>query len=149
MYAFSACTGLTSVSVAVPDPASITLGIYVFTGVPVATATLKVLPGSVAAYGAAAQWSAFGTIVGDGSLSTNDYILASAFSVYPNPAENTLFIKQNAAQGLENVSIYTTQGKQVLYSTNKTLDVSGLSRGFYIVKITTTAGSITKKLIKK
>jgi len=135
--------------VAVPDPASITLGGTVFDNVPIASATLTVLLGSEAAYGAAAQWKDFGTIVGSSTLSTNDHILESAFSVYPNPVQNTLFIEQNAVQGLEKVRVYTTLGKQVLNSTNNTVDVSGLSSGLYIVQITTTSGSITKKFIKK
>ena len=149
-YAFNNCLDLESVSVAVADPDDITLGVHVFNFVPFSTATLTVPIGSEAAYKTAAQWSSFdaGTIAG-GTLSTNNYILESAFSVYPNPIQSTLFIKQNEAFELESVSVYTIQGKRIFNTSEKTIDFSGLPTGLYLVKLTTDLGSVTKQFIKE
>ena len=148
-FAFNTCSSLTNVSVNVLDPADITLGISIFTDTLISTGTLTVpTNNSVTAYESARTWKDFGTIV-SGVLSTNNYALENAFSVYPNPVQNTLFVKQKAAQELKNISIYNVVGKQVLYNTINTVNVSSLSSGLYLVKINTTAGSITKKIIKK
>jgi hypothetical protein len=145
--AFEKCTGLTEMSVAVVDPADITLGTDVFASSPIASATLTVPSGSVAAYEAAPQWSAFGSVVGE-TLGVNDDIVAASFSVYPNPVQNTLYIKHNSDQELLSVSVYDVQGKQVINSNNSAVDVASLAKGMYLVKITTSLGSTTKKLIK-
>ncbi|UMB59745.1 leucine-rich repeat domain-containing protein [Lutibacter sp. A80] len=147
-YTFNNCTSLTSVSVAVSNPSSISLGVFVFNNVPVSSATLTVPLGSETVYATAAQWSAFGTIAG-GTLSINNYILEAAFSMYPNPIQNTLFIKQNEAYQLENIGIYTMHGKHIFNTSEKTIDFSALPTGLYLVKLTTDIGSITKQFIKE
>ena len=86
---------------------------------------------------------------------TNDPVsvtenLSSAFSVYPNPAHNTLNISAE-----NNVSfiaeLYSPQGHLVkqesLSNTEKHLDISNLSAGIYLLKLNTTYGSIHRKII--
>lgn len=71
------------------------------------------------------------------------------FVVYPNPAENEVFI-QNFQSGLSNVSIYNSTG-QVIYRTSfnqpgvHKIEVSNLSTGIYTIQV----GRLTKRLIIK
>lgn len=145
--AFQYLDALTDVTVGAVDPASITLGATVWLLADVTTATLNVPLGSEVAYDVAAQWIDFGTTVGV-VLSTNNSVLESSFSVYPNPVQNTLYITQNESYELEQVNIINVQGQNVLSSSNSSIDVSNLAKGVYFVKISTSLGSTTKKLIK-
>lgn len=71
------------------------------------------------------------------------------FIVYPNPAENEVFI-QNFQSGKSNVTIYNSTG-QVVYATNfnqpgvHTLGVGSLSTGIYTIQV----GKLTKRLLIK
>ncbi len=73
-------------------------------------------------------------------------IVEREFIVYPNPAENEVFI-QNFQSGKSNVTIYNSTG-QVVYATNfnhpgvHTLEVENLSTGIYTIQV----GRITKRL---
>ena len=71
------------------------------------------------------------------------------FVVYPNPAENEVFI-QNFQSGKSNVNIFNSTG-QLVYSTSfnqsgvHTLDVKSLSTGIYTIQV----GRLTKRLLIK
>ena len=78
-------------------------------------------------------------------------------SVYPNPATTELTIELTT-QELENASLFLLDlsGKMVRNQTatvsgtsTTTMDISSLSAGVYVLKITTDKGSITKKVVKK
>lgn len=75
----------------------------------------------------------------------------SNFEIYPNPVGNELNI--NAKGSLENVSIFDISGKQVLnqqdFKNNKTINVSNLPKGTYVLKATINSKEQTKKFIKK
>ena len=62
-YAFDGCTSLKTVTVGSPDPATMTLGSFVFNRVNLEEATLQVPAGSKALYEQADVWKDFGTIV--------------------------------------------------------------------------------------
>jgi hypothetical protein len=71
------------------------------------------------------------------------------FIVYPNPAENEVFI-QNFQSGKSLVSVYNATGQMVLTSTFNqpgvhTLSVGDLSSGIYTIQV----GRITKRLLIK
>lgn len=54
--------------------------------------------------------------------------------IYPNPATNTLTIRDKD-QEIKNVRIFDVTGKQVLKTENKTtVDVSTLTKGVYLIK---------------
>ncbi|MBC3757008.1 T9SS type A sorting domain-containing protein [Hyunsoonleella sp. SJ7] len=72
-------------------------------------------------------------------------------SVFPNPVnmgKSTIYIdtKQNA---LKSVAVFNVLGKQILAPviTRKELDISTLSSGVYILKITENAVTETRKLV--
>ncbi|CAM4427417.1 T9SS type A sorting domain-containing protein [Flavobacterium terrigena] len=88
------------------------------------------------------------------SRSTADVLSSSSFSqidglkMYPNPTKNNLFI-ETALNGDINVSIVNMLGKEVVNANvvNNTVNVSNLTSGIYIVKITEEGKTSTKKLI--
>jgi len=73
----------------------------------------------------------------------------AGLNMYPNPvSKGTLYITSNSS-GAKSVSVYDLLGKQVLNSktSNSAVNVSSLSSGSYIVKITEDGKTDTKKLI--
>ncbi|MCF6308841.1 MAG: T9SS type A sorting domain-containing protein, partial [Flavobacteriaceae bacterium] len=85
-------------------------------------------------------------IVIDGILSNND-VQSNAFSIYPNPANDYINITSQIS-GDKNVAIYDILGKQVINTiTSERINISALTSGIYIVKITQNGVSSTKKLV--
>ena len=72
--------------------------------------------------------------------------------VYPNPVSNLLYVEIPSQYDTANVKLYDILGKKVLektvYSTQKKINVSNLSKGVYLAKIEANGLSITKKIIK-
>lgn len=72
----------------------------------------------------------------------------NTFVVYPNPVSNVLYILSDEA--LFNTKLYNTLGQEVPLKkgNNQSYDVSALSSGIYLLKITTESGSIVKRIVK-
>lgn len=85
-------------------------------------------------------------LVKNTSLSTNQ-IDKSKASVYPNPVQNQLNVESQEI--INNIEIFDLLGKQILVSEEKSIDVSGLQSGIYLLKITTNNGILTQKIIKQ
>jgi len=66
------------------------------------------------------------------------------FSVYPNPATDILNIKTDNFISAE---LYNLNGQILLESNQKTLSINELSKGIYILKVTTSNGVIEKKIV--
>ena len=82
------------------------------------------------------------------ALSVNDNIL-SQLSVYPNPTNDIVTIKMPFNIEVVSMKLFDVLGNLVLKNANTTrLDVSNLSSGLYLLDITTTVGSITKKIVR-
>jgi len=69
-----------------------------------------------------------------------------SFSIYPNPAQNTLFIETQ--QPIETVKIYNLQGQLVTKVSTDNIDVSSLASGLYFVQVESNGIIVTKKFIK-
>lgn len=84
------------------------------------------------------------------ALSTNDFAPIK-FKMYPNPVKDN-FVYVSSTQDLD-VIIYNVLGKTIekkhVSPNNNKIDVSNLSKGIYLIKLTSDQGSITKKLIKQ
>ncbi|WP_052466913.1 endonuclease [Psychroserpens damuponensis] len=85
------------------------------------------------------------------SLSVDDFEIANTIKMYPNPAKgNEITILSNYQLAAE---VYDLLGKKVQVQTitanHNTLNISGISKGVYVVKFTSENGSTTKKLIKQ
>ena len=102
------------------------------------------------------EWDSFAANTFDGigshsaTLSVSENSLEN-FQVYPNPNNgNTLFFNTNKEV---KVAVYSILGKLIKNQTvtiiKKNIDISSLSNGIYLLKITSENKSITKKLIRR
>ncbi|MFL0353471.1 T9SS type A sorting domain-containing protein [Xanthomarina sp. GH4-25] len=100
----------------------------------------------VAEFGGAPQVSA--RSLSDVTLSTSSFEL-NEFSVYPNPTSTGFVNISSKTNDTIQVSVFDILGKQVLTNTlnNNRLNVSTLTTGVYIMKISQNGNSITKKLV--
>lgn len=72
----------------------------------------------------------------------------NSVSIFPNPAQNSIQVA--ASQTIEQIEIYNVLGKQVaLVNNSATMDISSFARGIYLARITTAAGTITKRIVKQ
>ena len=86
-------------------------------------------------------------VIGD-VLGIEEYSLDS-ISVYPNPVLNDLHINLHNSIQVETAKIYSITGQVVLQVQNrKDIDVSSLNPGVYLLRIETTQGTITRKIVK-
>ena len=86
----------------------------------------------------------------EGTLSTSD-VVASQFSVYPNPVDDILYITTPTANYA--IEIYNLQGQLIsnlpVSSGSQTLDYSKYASGIYLMKLTSEKTSKTFKIVKK
>ena len=86
----------------------------------------------------------------DGTSSTTNNTI-KGFSAYPNPVKNAQLTVSTSSTDLKNVTIFNVLGRKVFSqnfsSMNKTMDVSGIASGVYILKVTEGNSTSTKKLI--
>jgi len=88
-----------------------------------------------------------------GSINTsvNENNLSSQISIYPNPVKNLLFIELDN-QKVTEITIIDYSGrvvKTITNNTTKSIDVSDLIKGIYILKIATKNGVLTNRFIKQ
>jgi hypothetical protein len=86
------------------------------------------------------------------TLSIDDnQLLANEITIYPNPAQNVLNIQLANSNAIEFVRILDINGRTVLTTNDNSnvIDVNSLQAGFYIVTVSTQAGTVTKKFIKE
>ncbi|MCZ4320353.1 T9SS type A sorting domain-containing protein, partial [Aequorivita viscosa] len=80
-------------------------------------------------------------------VSDNDI---AGFSYYPNPTEGIVNLK--SAENIEQVSLYNMLGQLVVSNrvdaTTSQVDISGLSIGTYLMKVTVNGQTGTYKVIK-
>lgn len=73
----------------------------------------------------------------------------NSLTVYPNPATTQLFI-DNGEQLIKDVTIFDVTGKkvkqEVVNHNQISIDVSGLYRGIYFLKVNTEKGALTRKI---
>ncbi|WP_298900340.1 fibronectin type III domain-containing protein [uncultured Psychroserpens sp.] len=84
------------------------------------------------------------------TLTTQDVENDLAFSYYPNPVKETLFLQ--AQNNIQKVSVYNMLGQEVLHNTpnslEENLDLSALQTGTYFVKVTIDNATETVRIIK-
>ena len=86
----------------------------------------------------------------NGTLVANDDFSADKFSVYPNPVQDVLNIRSTTS--VDAIAIYDVLGKLVLETTpdaiSPSVNMSALTSGAYLVKVTIGGASKTVKVIK-
>lgn len=72
----------------------------------------------------------------------------SGLKVYPNPAKNTLYVTSDSFTAKQ-VELFDVLGKSVLNTktVNNTVNISSLSKGVYVVKITEEGKTATRKIV--
>lgn len=90
---------------------------------------------------------------GSCTLAIDETELNSAVTVYPNPANGVIYIKNDTRVNLERVIVYDLSGRLVSNidisnsSRVKTINLQGVSKGVYFIKIASDEASITRKLV--
>jgi hypothetical protein len=73
------------------------------------------------------------------------------FATYPNPVTNNIFAVKSNSADTKQVSIFNVLGKRVLSSSitgvQADIDVSSISAGLYILKVTEGTKTATSKLV--
>jgi hypothetical protein len=109
-------------------------------------------------YTNAAGCSSSKTLLGNGytcaarGVATNEKPeTRNEFSMYPNPATSFISLNVNSLIGTGSIVVTDLYGKtvktQVLCMGTNTVDITTLSKGFYLVSVITSEGKITKKLV--
>lgn len=78
-----------------------------------------------------------------------DTFAVNKVSIYPNPAKNQIQVSNIDGNSTE-IRIFNVLGKQVFHqskTTEKTIDISSLNKGIYLVKIDIDGKSKTQKLV--
>lgn len=89
----------------------------------------------------------------DTLLGINENMLASEFTIYPNPSKEYITITSNEL-AYSSIQIFDLNGRLInsseFESTNqKSIDISNLSNGIYLMKIISNKGIFTQKIIKE
>ncbi len=104
--------------------------------------------GSKVLYEQAEAWSAFTNFIEEETLAVNENE-TNDFAVYPNPANNVLFVETQSIASLQTATYRITNllGQTVLlghiYAEKQRIDIANLSKGLYFI----TMGKQTKKLV--
>lgn len=69
--------------------------------------------------------------------------------LYPNPTNSEFTVEVNDGTSISQISIYNTMGRLVYINSSfqQNIDVSGFNAGLYVVKVETTKGTATSRLI--
>ncbi len=80
-------------------------------------------------------------------LGTNTTTINGKVTFYPNPASNVIYFSTDVSK----VEIYNLNGQSIRTTkpNGKSMDVSSLKKGVYLLKAQTKDGSVTQKLIKE
>lgn len=81
-------------------------------------------------------------------LAVEDY-KKDKFKIYPNPISDILNIELSFNEKIQEINIYSMEGKLILTGNEVKLNMETLLPGNYIVKIKTSKEEYTKKIIKK
>jgi len=93
------------------------------------------------------------TLTIDESLSVNDSELTTQWMFYPNPTSDLLHIDYSGYAAIRSIAVFDLQGRIVRNMKSTSLEnlisMKGLSTNIYFVKITTSLGSIVKRIVVK
>ena len=99
-----------------------------------------------ATYGA--DWNIDDVCIQEDTLSTVDATVLD-MRIYPNPSNGSYVTIQTPVNGVKYVEVFDITGKRLMNTSLSadTLDVSSISSGMYLVKVTIEGQSKTSKLI--
>jgi hypothetical protein len=79
--------------------------------------------------------------------SVNEIDKINEVKIYPNPSSNSIFIDYK--EQFTDINIINLQGKKVLQSSHKIIDISELEIGVYLIQIITENGVLNSKFVKQ
>jgi endoglucanase len=88
----------------------------------------------------------------NGTLGTEEYNELAFISIFPNPAQDFLNIEGLSSEESFSVSIYNLQGQKIInttFNTNRSINISEISKGIYVLKINGSNSFSTTKLFQK
>ncbi len=80
-------------------------------------------------------------------LGADDADFIDGIAVYPNPTKGILHISTKENNTLSKVVVYNILGSKVTETTNNTIDLSNLNSGVYLLKLVTSKGITTRKVV--
>tara|TARA_B100000787_G_scaffold102360_1_gene75731 strand:+ start:15495 stop:16370 length:876 start_codon:yes stop_codon:yes gene_type:complete len=96
------------------------------------------------------EWANLGSYVPAGTASVRTNII-EGFATYPNPITDNKFTVVTSSNLEKSVTLFNLLGKKVLSSSfsgvKSDVDVSTISSGIYILKVTEAGKTVTKKLV--
>jgi hypothetical protein len=88
-------------------------------------------------------------LIGDTFLNSNQFKL-SDISVYPNPAKDILNLELPSGLELTSATLYDLTGRDTgVTVSNRSINISSLPSGVYLLNIETSGGSLSRKIIKQ
>lgn len=72
----------------------------------------------------------------------------SELKLFPNPVSNMLHIQPSSLLTIQKVRVYSILGEELLFTTEKTVDITNFSSGIYLVEVMTDKGIVVKKIVK-
>lgn len=75
--------------------------------------------------------------------------IRSILAVYPNPCHSQITVLFSDLQPIKKVEIRNLLGNVVLTSTQTTIPIQHLTKGFYIVKVSTSSRTLYRKILKE
>lgn len=88
-------------------------------------------------------------LVGEEILSVNDQLLSEVL-IYPNPASDVINISVPGSVEISNARLFDILGKNTgVTISNGTMNIGALAKGVYMLSLETTAGTLTKKIVKR
>ncbi len=89
------------------------------------------------------------------NLSTPTFVsnphLENEYSIFPNPAENRIYISNTGHSQIQSIELMNTMGQVVFnrnFPSDNTIELDNLSKGMYLLQIATDQGILLKKIIK-
>ena len=84
------------------------------------------------------------------TLGLDEETLGKSITIYPNPLNDLMIIKNDGTSQLKRITIYDLLGKKVLQQAQppKELPVGGLKFGLHLVVIDTDQGTLRKTILK-
>jgi Secretion system C-terminal sorting domain/PA domain len=95
----------------------------------------------------------FSGLLTSAPLSTVDFTSSKEINIYPNPSNGIVNITINDYTGKANLQVIDVNGREVYslkntdFNVEKSIDLSGLQSGVYIVKINAQGANYTKKIV--
>ncbi|CDF78750.1 hypothetical protein containing pectin lyase fold [Formosa agariphila KMM 3901] len=150
--AFRGCTGITEMQVnwtTSDDIADATVN-NLFNGLTLSDINLFVPTGTETLYEAAAVWTNFN--IAQGTLSVDKVEKDLGFSIYPNPVNDIIFIKNSQIREFD-ITVFDLNGRVLLYksvsTTETNIDVSSLATGLYLIKVKSGVSEFTQRILKQ